>query len=86
MLKSYEQYGHAGRHDGHGTPDCPRELHHHHDERCERPMTEDQRPWCGARKELGGQQPCPLMTPCDERTCRIGTADGSETYKPVGAP
>jgi len=31
------QYGHAGRHHGVGTPDCPRELHHHHDERCERP-------------------------------------------------
>lgn len=31
------QYGHAGRHHGIGTPDCPRELHHHHDERCERP-------------------------------------------------
>jgi hypothetical protein len=33
------QYGHAGRHHGIGTPDCPRELHHHHDERCERPAT-----------------------------------------------
>jgi hypothetical protein len=31
------QYGHAGRHHGVGTPDCPRELHHHHDERCEPP-------------------------------------------------
>lgn len=31
------QYGHAGRHHGVGTPDCPRDLHHHHDERCERP-------------------------------------------------
>lgn len=31
------QYGHAGRHHGVGTPDCPRELHHHHDERCEQP-------------------------------------------------
>lgn len=31
------QYGCAGRHHGIGTPDCPRELHHHHDERCERP-------------------------------------------------
>ncbi len=41
---------------------------------------------CGARRELGGQQPCPLTTPCDERTCRIGSADGSETYKPDTAP
>jgi hypothetical protein len=31
------QYGHEGRHHGVGTPDCPRDLHHHHDERCERP-------------------------------------------------
>lgn len=31
------QYGHAGRHHGIGTPDCPRELHHHHDEKCEPP-------------------------------------------------
>lgn len=31
------QYGHAGQHHGVGTPDCPRELHHHHDARCETP-------------------------------------------------
>lgn len=31
------QYGHEGRHHGIGTPDCPRDLHHHHDERCEPP-------------------------------------------------
>lgn len=31
------QYGHGGMHHGVGTPDCPRELHHHHDERCEPP-------------------------------------------------
>lgn len=29
------QYGHAGQHHGIGTPECPRELHHHHDERCD---------------------------------------------------
>jgi hypothetical protein len=34
------QYGHAGRHHGIGTPGCPRELHHHHDERCEPPGAE----------------------------------------------
>lgn len=31
------QYGHAGRHHGDGSADCPRELHHHHDERCDPP-------------------------------------------------
>jgi hypothetical protein len=31
------QYGHEGRHHGTGAPDCPRELHHHHDERCTPP-------------------------------------------------
>jgi hypothetical protein len=31
------QFGHAGRHHGTGAPDCPRELHHHHDEFCSRP-------------------------------------------------
>lgn len=28
------QRGCMGQHHGRGTPDCPRELHHHHDERC----------------------------------------------------
>jgi hypothetical protein len=32
------QHGHAGRHHGRGTPDCPAELHHHHDERCVSPL------------------------------------------------
>jgi hypothetical protein len=26
------QFGHQGRHNGVGTEECPRELHHHHDE------------------------------------------------------
>ena len=30
-------FGHAGRHHGIGSEDCPRELHHHHDEFCSRP-------------------------------------------------
>ncbi len=30
-------FGHDGQHHGIGTPDCPRELHHHHDEFCTRP-------------------------------------------------
>lgn len=37
------QYGHAGRHHGIGTPDCPRELHHHHDARCEAPTARYER-------------------------------------------
>jgi len=39
-----QQFGCGGRHHGRGTPDCPRELHHHHDEFCDRPAgltTED---------------------------------------------
>ena len=28
------QFGHAGRHHGDGSPNCPRELHHHHDWFC----------------------------------------------------
>lgn len=35
--RSYYQWGHEGRHHGIGTPDCPRDLHHHHDERCDPP-------------------------------------------------
>lgn len=32
------QWGHDGRHHGrYGDPDCPRELHHHHDDYCELP-------------------------------------------------
>jgi protein gp37 len=30
------QRGCTGMHRGKGAPDCPRELHHHHDERCKR--------------------------------------------------
>jgi protein gp37 len=32
------QWGHAGRHHGSGAPDCPRDLHHHHDDRCRFPL------------------------------------------------
>lgn len=31
------QWGHAGRHHGNGSPDCPRSLHHHHDAFCKMP-------------------------------------------------
>jgi hypothetical protein len=38
----YVQYGCAGRHHGRGTPDCPFDLHHHHDERCAPPAGEEE--------------------------------------------
>lgn len=31
------QWGCDGRHYGNGTKECPRELHHHHDEFCKKP-------------------------------------------------
>jgi hypothetical protein len=31
------QWGHGGFHHGNGAPDCPRGLHHHHDEFCDLP-------------------------------------------------
>jgi hypothetical protein len=31
------QFGCAGRHNGIGSDDCPRTLHHHHDEFCSPP-------------------------------------------------
>ena len=37
------QYGHAGQHHGDGSPGCPRELHHHHDARCEMPAARYER-------------------------------------------
>lgn len=36
-LRHDTQFGHAGRHHGTGAPDCPRELHHHHDWFCQQP-------------------------------------------------
>lgn len=42
---------------------------------------ETERPWCGAPRDLGGQQPCPLAEPCDARTCRLGSAVSNETYR-----
>jgi hypothetical protein len=32
------QHGHEGRHHGRGTPECPTNLHHHHDARCVSPF------------------------------------------------
>lgn len=31
------QFGHVGEHHGIGSEDCPRYLHHHHDEFCDLP-------------------------------------------------
>lgn len=36
-------FGHAGRHHGVGTEDCPRHLHHHHDEFCALPTIKELR-------------------------------------------
>ena len=36
-------FGHDGRHHGIGTKDCPREMHHHHDEFCDRPTAAELR-------------------------------------------
>jgi hypothetical protein len=35
------QWGCNGRHHGNGSPDCPRELHHHHDMFCEPPSKDE---------------------------------------------
>lgn len=35
------QWGCAGTHRGRGTKSCPAEPHHHHDDRCEPPVTVD---------------------------------------------
>jgi hypothetical protein len=41
-LKSGDwQFGHQGMHHGNGSPGCPRELHHHHDEFCQMPTNEE---------------------------------------------
>lgn len=64
----YQQYGHGGQHHGRGTPDCPVDLHHHHDERCEPPtatapkLTEDgsEPATClGPNMDCGRPLPCP---------------------------
>ncbi len=41
LLMGDYQFGHAGRHHGNGTKDCPRNLHHHHDEFCMMPNNEE---------------------------------------------
>lgn len=43
LINGGAQFGHAGRHHGNGTPDCPRELHHHHDIFCTPPTDKELR-------------------------------------------
>lgn len=38
LKRGRDQWGHGGRHRGNGAPDCPRTLHHHHDEFCMLPL------------------------------------------------
>ena len=38
LLRHWYQWGHDGQHHGIGSPECPRELHHHHDDRCQKPF------------------------------------------------
>ena len=48
------QRGHGGSHRGPGSPDCPRERHHHHDEKCKRGLD-----WVIVGGESGpGARPC----------------------------
>lgn len=43
-LKSGDwSFGHEGHHRGDGSPDCPVEWHHHHDEFCNRPTVQELR-------------------------------------------
>lgn len=41
LKRGRTQWGHHGRHEGDGTPDCPRGWHHHEDEFCEYPTLEE---------------------------------------------
>ena len=37
LLRGDWSFGHDGNHYGIGTKNCPKELHHHHDEFCRMP-------------------------------------------------
>lgn len=43
QAEPYPQFGHEGTHRGSGSPDCPRERHHHHDEFCSPPTLSEWR-------------------------------------------
>jgi len=51
------QYGHAGQHHGTGAPGCPVDLHHHHDEHCERPEAVER--WLAAWQAFADVTPIP---------------------------
>ena len=38
LIRHWYQWGHDGTHRGIGSSECPRERHHHHDERCQKPF------------------------------------------------
>ena len=40
LLYPGEQWGHHGMHHGNGSPGCPKQLHHHHDDHCDVPTSE----------------------------------------------
>jgi len=63
MMEAYEdavkvaekyprQYGCDGQHWGIGTTDCPKSLHHHHDERCKHPVDGIAQAICTKREEV----------------------------------
>jgi hypothetical protein len=47
-LRHDNQFGCHGRHHGNGGPDCPRQLHHHHDIFCIPPSQSE---WSEAGRE-----------------------------------
>lgn len=68
------QYGHVGQHHGIGTPECPTDLHHHHDERCEAPAGLVIAP--GRECPTCGTVPTPIPLPAADRLDRAYRAFG----------
>lgn len=69
----YRQYGCNGQHHGKGTPDCPRELHHHHDDRCKFPID-----WVIVGGESG-----PRARPCEAKWIRSIVAQCKDAGVPA---
>lgn len=61
------QWGHGGTHHGVGTEECPRELHHHHDDRCRFPIN-----WtvCGGESGPGARPMNPSWVRSLRDQCR----------------
>ena len=57
------QYGHKGQHHGTGEPECPKYLHHHHDERCTPPLPT-------LRSIIENHRACATATPDQMRDLR----------------